>query len=105
MFYQVYVKLAERFKTNKLLIEQDSKKYNTIHINMLNLTSEWMAGKDGACNEFMYEDEGLTWAQWRRHLEQLSIQNEELEFAKLYRLSLNKLPHKLKNLKMTYRRN
>lgn len=27
-----------------------------------NLKSEWVTGSLGACNEFVYEDESLTWA-------------------------------------------
>lgn len=57
------MKLAERFKTNRLLIESGSKKYDAIYIDEFNLKSEWITGFSEACNEFVYDDEGLTWAK------------------------------------------
>ena len=56
------MKLAERFATNKLLVESGSQKYDTIHVDEFNLSSEWVTGEDGPCNEFVYGEEGLTWA-------------------------------------------
>jgi len=56
------MKLTERFKTKKLLVESGSKKYDPLVVNEFNLMSEWLTGIDGACNEWVYTDEGLTWA-------------------------------------------
>ena len=57
------LKLAERFKKNKLLIESDSKKYDAIYVEAFNDKSEWVTGTGGPCNEFLYGEEGLTWAE------------------------------------------
>ena len=56
------MKLTERFKTHKLLIESGSKKYDVIRVDDFNSKSEWVTGTSGAMNEFVYDDEGLTWA-------------------------------------------
>lgn len=53
-------KLSETFKTNKLLIENGSKKYDTIHIVELNLSSKCVTGDDRLYNEYVYGEEGLT---------------------------------------------
>jgi hypothetical protein len=38
--------------------------YDPIVVDELNYSSEWMTGKEGACNEFVYnEEDGLTWAE------------------------------------------
>lgn len=38
-------------------------KYDTIHLEELNLTSEWIIGIEIASDEFVYGEEGSTWAQ------------------------------------------
>ena len=63
VFVNYNMKLAERFKTHKLLIESGSKKYDAIRVDEFNSKSEWVTGTSGAANEFVYDaDEGLTWA-------------------------------------------
>jgi len=57
------LKLAARFKKNKLLIESGSKKYDAIYVEAFNEQSEWVTGTGGPCNEFVYGEEGLTWAE------------------------------------------
>lgn len=57
------MKLTEMFKTNKLFIESGSKKYDDIYVDKFNLKSERVTGQSEACNEFVYDDECLTWAE------------------------------------------
>ena len=46
-----------------MLIESGSKKYDAIYVEEMNEKSEWVTGNSGPCNEFVYGEEGLTWAE------------------------------------------
>jgi hypothetical protein len=41
----------------------NNEDFDPISIEELNYSSEWMTGVEGAANEFVYEEDGLTWAQ------------------------------------------
>lgn len=47
----------------KKKLENKSEDYDPLVLDDINYSSEWMTGKAGACNEFVYEEGGLTWAE------------------------------------------
>lgn len=53
--------LYERFQRRR--IQNNSEDFDPICVDELNYSSEWMTGEEGACNEFVYEEDGLTWAE------------------------------------------
>jgi hypothetical protein len=44
-------------------LRNSEEEYDPIHVEELNYSSKWMTGIAGATNEFVYNDDGLTWAQ------------------------------------------
>jgi hypothetical protein len=54
-------RLYERFQMRKL--QNNVEDFDLIIVEDLNYSSEWMTGIEGAANEFVYEEDGLTWAQ------------------------------------------
>lgn len=62
MFVNYNAKLHERSERAKLLEEEGAIKYDPICLEELNFSSEWMTGIEGPSNEFVYTDDGLTWA-------------------------------------------
>jgi hypothetical protein len=54
-------RLHQRFYQRRL--RNNEEDFDPIHVEELNFNSEWMTGVEGAANEFVYGDDGLTWAQ------------------------------------------
>jgi hypothetical protein len=54
-------RLHDRFEMRRVLNNSDN--FDPILVEELNYSSEWMTGIEGAANEFVYEEDGLTWAQ------------------------------------------
>ena len=61
VFIKYNKSLHERFQTRR--VQNKSEDYDPIVIDDLNYSSEWMTGRPGACNEFVYEEDGFTWAE------------------------------------------
>jgi hypothetical protein len=61
VFVNYNKRLYERYQQRKL--RNNEEDYDPIRVEELNYNSEWMTGVAGAANEFVYDDDGLTWAQ------------------------------------------
>jgi hypothetical protein len=60
VFVNYNKRLYERYQQRKL--RNNEEDYDPIRVEELNYNSEWMTGVAGAANEFVYDDDGLTWA-------------------------------------------
>jgi hypothetical protein len=61
VFVNYNKRLYDRFHRRRL--ENKDEDFDPIRVEELNYNSEWMTGVPGAANEFVYSDDGLTWAQ------------------------------------------
>jgi len=57
VFVNYNQRLQERYEEKCL-----ANDFDAIAVDDLNWSSEWMTGQDGASNEFVYGETGLTWA-------------------------------------------
>lgn len=57
MFVNYNRRLKDRYEEKCLRND-----FDPIVVEDLNWSSEWMTGEDGPSNEFVYGEEGLTWA-------------------------------------------
>ena len=61
VFINYNKRLYERFQTRRL--NNNDEDFDPIRVDELNYSSKWMTRIARAANEFVYGEEGLTWAQ------------------------------------------
>ena len=58
----VYINYNQRLSDRFQKRNQEATGYDPISVNDMNFSSEWVTGYTGPSNEFVYDEEGLRWA-------------------------------------------